>query len=263
MPALLLAVFILTAAAMEVEAGEPACPPEDRGCAAFVGDAGRPDSLQDGPKQPVLIGSRVYMLTPREAERERRCLALAGWAEARRHGPEAMAAVMWVVANRAASERKPSTPCEVVVAPGQFEPFSLRKATTARKAVRGEKAKEDPQRAKDPAVEARRLAAEIRKRARVIKEGGMPAWIEPRLAADREMLRAARVLAWHLNDEVLPDPTRRALMFFSPPVQAWLGRKVPDWAEKRLQTAFVGDHAFFRTPAQVRPLEPQVAQMGE
>ncbi len=286
LPALLFATVLVPAGAGAQEAGadigalisagfqaeRSLCRPADDGCARFIGDSKGAVPKRGGERQPVIIGSSVYMLTPWQAERERRCLALAGWAEARGQGADAMAAVMWVVANRAASASQPSLPCRVVVAAGQFEPFSpppqvepktRRKAAKSR--AKQEKVAEDPRAANR--AEARRIRAEIRRQAQVIRAGGMPSWPKPRLAPDQEALRLARGLAWHLNDDEMPDPTGRASLFYSPPTQAALGRQKPNWAEARLRTASIGDHSFYRYPPapaeQISPADTQVAEVGE
>ncbi|CAO3453921.1 cell wall hydrolase [Azospirillum largimobile] len=260
------------------QADRPVCPSGDDGCARFVGDLNGTVPKRGGAKQPVVIGSSVYMLTPWQAERERRCLALAGWAEARGEGADAMAAVMWVVANRAASASQPSLPCRVVVAAGQFEPFSPPQQVEPekrRKPIKSAKSRakqaEPQQVAEDPRVvnraEARRILAEIRRQAQVIRAGGMPSWPKLRTAPDQEALRLARGLAWNLNDDEMPDPTARASLFYSPPTQAALRRQKPDWAEARLRTASIGDHSFYRYPPapaeRTSPAETQVAEVGE
>jgi len=280
---LLLAAALLPAAAAaqtvgagDAASGDAVCRPGDRGCARFVGDEKGGVPKRSGAKQPVMIGASVFMLTPWQAERERRCLALAGWAEARGEGADAMAAVMWVVANRAASADQPSLPCRVVVATGQFEPFTAepvepanrRKAKSVRakgkQAARQAKA-EQAKLAADPRVETRRIQAEIRRQAAVIRAGGMPSWPKPRLAPDQEALRTARGLAWNLNDDDMPDPTARASMFYSPPAQAALRRQKPDWAEARLMTTSIGGHSFYRapTPPEERTIATLVAEIAE
>lgn len=256
LPALLLATAVMpaAAAAQVIDASDAACRPGDSGCARFVGDVKGNLPKRGGAKQPVVIGTSVYMLTPWQAERERRCLALAGWAEARGEGAAAMAAVMWVVANRAASADQPSLPCRVVVAAGQFEPFAVppvepkTREKHGKRAKQREKAAEQEMLAADPRAEARRILAEIRRQARVIRAGGMPSWPKPRLAPDQEALYVARGLAWNLNDDDLPDPTARASLFYSPPTQAALRRQKPDWAEARLLTTSIGGHSFYRYP---------------
>lgn len=276
---LMLATVLLPAAgAQTVEAGDTAwgdsvCRPGDKGCARFAGDEKGGVPKRGGAKQPVMIGASVFMLTPWQAERERRCLALAGWAEARGEGADAMTAVMWVVANRAASADQPSLPCRVVVATGQFEPFAVEPVEPVnRKKAKAAKAKAKPKQtaaeqaklAADPRIETRRILAEIRRQASVIRAGGMPSWPRPRLAPDQEALRTARGLAWNLNDDDIPDPTARASLFYSPPAQAALRRQKPDWAEARLMTTSIGGHSFYRypTPPEERTAT-QVAEVGE
>ncbi|MBK1836890.1 cell wall hydrolase [Azospirillum sp. YIM B02556] len=275
LPVVTLAISVLPAAAgaQVIDAGDAVCRPGDTACARFVGDGKGGLPKRSGEKQPVMIGTSVYMLTPWQAERERRCLALAGWAEARGEGADAMAAVMWVVANRAASADQPSLPCRVVVAAGQFEPFAAEpvepKNRQKGKVVKpGTKPKqtaaEQAKLAADPRVEARRILAAIRRQATVIRAGGMPSWPKPRLAADQEALRIARGLAWNLNDDDLPDPTARASLFYSPPTQAALRRQKPDWAEARLLTTSIGGHSFYRYPAPPEErTTTQVAEVGE
>ncbi|PWC84820.1 hypothetical protein TSH100_16850 [Azospirillum sp. TSH100] len=254
--------------------GDRVCQPGDKGCARFVGDEKGGVPKRGGAKQPVMIGASVFMLTPWQAERERRCLALAGWAEARGEGADAMAAVMWVVANRAASADQPSLPCRVVVASGQFEPFAVvpvepknRQKAKAAKSKGKPKltAAEQVALAADPRIENRRILAEIRRQAAVIRAGGMPSWPKLRLAPDQEALRAARGLAWNLNDDDIPDPTARASLFYSPPAQAALRRQKPEWAEARLLTISIGGHSFYRYPApsEERTIATQVAEVGE
>ena len=284
LPAVMLATVLLpvSAGAQVIDASDAACRPGDSGCARFVGDVKGNMPKRGGAKQPVIIGTSVYMLTPWQAERERRCLALAGWAEARGEGADAMAAVMWVVANRASSADQPSLPCRVVVAAGQFEPFAVPPVepktrekhgkTAKQRATQREKAAEQAKLAADPRVEARRILAEIRRQARVIRAGGMPSWPKPRLAPDQEALQIARGLAWRLNDDDLPDPTARASLFYSPPTQAALRRQKPDWAEARLHTTSIGGHAFYRYPppppdaptnAPADPIGTLVAEISE
>ncbi|MBP2308358.1 cell wall hydrolase [Azospirillum melinis] len=279
---LLAAALLPTAAAAQAvgaDDGDAVCRPGDKGCARFVGDGKGGVPKRGGAKQPVMIGTSVFMLTPWQAERERRCLALAGWAEARGEGADAMAAVMWVVANRAASADQPSLPCRVVVATGQFEPFAAAPVEPAnRKKAKAVKAKgrqaetaarqakaEQAALAADPRVENRRILTEIRRQAAVIRAGGMPSWPKPRLAPDQEALRTARGLAWNLNDDDMPDPTARASMFYSPPTQAALRRQKPDWAEARLKTASIGGHSFYRapTPPAERTIATLVAEIAE
>ncbi|MBP2298698.1 cell wall hydrolase [Azospirillum picis] len=270
--ALLLAIPMVPTVAGAQVPGTDAflCRPDDAGCAGFVGDAKRTLPKRGGARQPVFIGASVFMLTPWEAERERRCLALAGWAEARGEGADAMAAVMWVVANRAASAAQPSLPCRIVVAAGQFEPFASEPATRqkASKAAKVVKPRAKPQQPRETVVdnraEARRLLADVRRQARVIRAGGMPSWPKPRLAPDQDALRLARAIAWNLNDDDLPDPTARASLFYSPSTQSALGRRKPDWAEARLRTASIGDHSFFRYPPAVAAHDDtQVAEVAE
>lgn len=283
---LLLATVLLpaAAAAQAVGAGDAGgadtvCRPGDKGCARFVGDEKGGMPKRGGARQPVMIGASVFMLTPWQAERERRCLALAGWAEARGEGADAMAAVMWVVANRAASADQPSLPCRVVVATGQFEPFAAAPVEPAnRKKAKSVKAKgkrtaeaarqakaEQAKLAADPRVETRRILAEIRRQAVVIRAGGMPSWPKPRLVPDQEALRTARGLAWNLNDDDMPDPTARASMFYSPSAQGALHRQKPEWAEARLMTTSIGGHSFYRTPTppEERTIATLVAEIGE
>jgi len=279
---LLAAALLPTAAAAQAvgaDDGDTVCRPGDKGCARFVGDEKGGVPKRGGAKQPVMIGASVFMLTPWQAERERRCLALAGWAEARGEGADAMAAVMWVVANRAASADQPSLPCRVVVATGQFEPFAAAPVEPAnRKTAKAAKAKgkqtekaarqakaEQAKLAADPRVETRRILAEMRRQAAVIRAGGMPSWPRARLAPDQEALRTARGLAWNLNDDDMPDPTARASMFYSPPAQAALRRQKPDWAEARLKTASIGGHSFYRapTPPEERTIATLVAEIAE
>lgn len=278
---LLLAAALLPAAAAaqaaDADADDAVCRPGDKGCARFVGDEKGGVPKRGGAKQPVMVGTSVFMLTPWQAERERRCLALAGWAEARGEGADAMAAVMWVVANRAASADQPSLPCRVVVATGQFEPFAAAPVEpvnrTKAKAVKAKGKQAEARQAKaeqaalaaDPRVETRRILAEIRRQAAVIRVGGMPSWPKPRLAPDQEALRSARGLAWNLNDDDMPDPTARASMFYSPPTQAALRRQKPEWAEARLKTASIGGHSFYRAPTtpEERTIATLVAEIAE
>ncbi|KAA0590299.1 spore germination cell wall hydrolase CwlJ-like protein [Azospirillum lipoferum] len=278
---LLLATVLLPAgakaqaAADAIDAATAAvCQPGDTGCARFVGDEKGAVPKRGGAKQPVMIGASVFMLTPWQAERERRCLALAGWAEARGEGADAMAAVMWVVANRAASADQPSLPCRVVVASGQFEPFAVEPVEPKnRQKAKAAKSKGKPKRtaaeqaalAADPRTENKRILAEIRRQAAVIRAGGMPSWPKLRLVPDQEALRVARGLAWNLNDDDMPDPTARASLFYSPPAQAALRRQKPDWAEARLLTTSIGGHSFYRypTPPEERTIATLVAEIGE
>lgn len=264
---LLVLALALAAAGPPVaaNAGTSACRPGDGACIAFA--EGKTGTLpkRGGERQPVMIGAAVHLLTPWQAERERRCLAIAGWAEARGDGPEAMAAVMWVLANRASSADHPETPCKALVATAQFEPFT-QKAWTLPKPAR------KPARTKraaaavtiTPAAETRRIAADIRRQARVIAAGGMPSWPRTRLEPDRAMLGAARAIAWNLNDDDLPHPTGRALLFYSPIAQARLGRTAPDWAEPAARTVSIGDHSFFRDrPVNRQTIPPTDAQVAE
>ena len=266
-----LLVLALALAAVGVpataDAQTTACRPGDGACIAFAQGKADTPPKRGGKRQPVMIGAAVHLLTPWQAERERRCLAIAGWAEARGDGPEAMAAVMWVLANRAASDNHTETPCKALVAAAQFEPFMQKARKLPKPARKPARTKRAAAETITPAAETRRIAADLRRQARVIAAGGMPSWPRTRLEPDRAMLDAARAVAWNLNDDDLPDPTRRALLFYSPSVQARLGRAAPGWAEPAARTATIGDHAFFRDRSAIRPAIPpadtQVAEAPE
>lgn len=237
----------LACAALPAAAAEPSCGTADAECRAFSEASKAP--ARGGPKTLVFIGSAAYRLTAWEAERERRCLALVGWAEARNDGADGMSAAMWSIANRAADGLHPSSPCDVVAAKGQYEPMAKRAAPKkgakhARHAAHADSDGDLP-----PKEAVKRILAHMSVQRRVISQGGMPEWPKTWTASDKRTLRVAKIVAWRVDSELSGDPTRGATMFYAPDTQAKLGRKAPDWADPKKLTAVVGGHRFYLSPA--------------
>jgi len=237
----------LACAALPAAAAEPSCETADAECRAFSDASKAP--ARGGPKTLVFIGSSAYRLTAWEAERERRCLALIGWAEARNDGSDGMSAVMWSVANRAADVLRPSAPCDIVAAKGQYEPMAKR-AAPKKGAKHAKHAAHVDSDGDLPAKEAvKRILAHMSAQRRVIAQGGMPEWPKTWTSSDKRTLRVAKVVAWRVDSELSSDPTRGATMFYAPDIQTKLGRKAPDWADPKKLTAIVGGHRFYLSPS--------------
>ena len=246
-------LFVLVAtitATVQADQFPTKCNPEDVNCLAFVGDVERALPRKGGEVASVFIGSWVYTLPAWEAPSGDALRWLPGrkpvarvsgrwprscgwWRTAQRWpaAPQHHVAWRWPAANLNHSRH----PVLALGVPPEA-PLSA------------------------SAVKARRIAAEVRAQARVIESGGMPSWPKPRQAADRRMLYAARVLAWYLDGETLPDPTSGAVMFYSPDVQTVLGRQRPSWIEEFAQTTMVGDHLFYRLAPSPSEQSEQVAE---
>lgn len=195
------------------------CEERDRACLEFAGYE-EPSSLprRGGKRTLVEIGDVALLLDPYELERERRCLAMAAYAEARSEGDVGMLAVMWVIINRVREAKEPVGPCEIVAAPAVLEAIGR------------------------PAYAPQR---------RAIRAGLVPRHVATSddSPADREAYRRAKILAYLLTaGRIAEDPTASATHYWSPAAQKALGRKPPRWREHFVKTAEIGAHHFFRPP---------------
>ena len=121
------------AASLALLCSSPAMSMVDDGCAAgpSCGDA---SGVSRGlPPHTYWIAGRAVELGDAEADRQRRCMALAAFAEARGEGHDGMLAIMFVVMNRVsavsegtfpappAAKGKEVLPCDVVAQKYAFE----------------------------------------------------------------------------------------------------------------------------------------------
>lgn len=194
------------------------CARSDLDCRAFAGTlAWRPDE-----RRPLLSSKAlrrvalVRHIPGGQRERALRCLAFIAWAEARSEGVAGMRAVVAVVLNRSRSPSFPVHPCEVIGAPGAFEPV-LR----------------DGYRGTALALKRRQLAPFPR----------------PRSAVDAAALQTARLLVWTMAQaKEIRDPTSGATHFLAPKVLKARGQAIPGWTRRMARTARIGGHDFFRPP---------------
>lgn len=174
----------------------------------------RVEPHRDDRPRAYFVGRTVLHLSPWEAERERRCLIVAAYAEARGSSPTGMLAVMWTILNRVAHEDFPDTPCGVVAQKGAFE--GVRKAA-------------------------------FRSHWRAIRSGRMPPALSPKPGPDREALDRIEGFSHQLmHGENGDDPVDGATYFYAPGPQRNLGRSAPSWSRKFVRTARIAEHVFYR-----------------
>lgn len=204
-----------------------ACDENDIACQRFVGDLpARKLPPRDAPRKWRRAGPIQLDLNDYELERERRCLAISAYAEARGEGDLGMVAVMWVILNRVATSKTPTTPCAVILARGAFEAMMADAYAVQRRQL------------KNGLVPRHALPL------------GDPATIPADERANIIELRAykrALLLAYNILDGRLHvDPTNAATHYWSPTGQAALKRPAPSWVKSFVKTAEIGGHEFFR-----------------
>jgi spore germination cell wall hydrolase CwlJ-like protein len=230
------------------------CAESERDCLVFTNQIRAMRDLDKSEERDLRSVGRVTLaLNAWQIERERRCLALAAYAEARDQGADGMYAVMWVVLNRVAESRTHALPCDVIVAKGALEAVWAPGYTRFRRAVA---LGFMPAKLKfvDPQQDALRLAR-LRKAAVAEMSPATPARPEPPPAktidnvVDARAYETALLLAYRLVDgSSLRDPTAGATLYWSPKAQSWLGRPPPAWQATSIQTAKLGHHEFYRRP---------------
>jgi len=129
----------LGAFAIPVQARDLACGRGEPDCRRFVAATAASRHLppKGGQRHAVNAGRVSLELTDWELERERSCLAVAAYAEARDQGTAGMLAVMWVILNRVergmhGAER----PCEVVAQPAVIEAMTRPELRKQLRAIR-------------------------------------------------------------------------------------------------------------------------------
>jgi cell wall hydrolase len=225
LPSALSAALVFATLAIPANAHDLACRGDERDCQRFVGETARHGHrvpAKGGPKHTVNAGRVALDLTAWELERERRCLAIAAYAEARDQGTAGMLAVMWVILNRVERGMNGADrPCEAVAQPAAIEAMSR---------------------------------PEFGKQLRAIRRGAMPPLVRTDAYPDELALRNARLLAFRAlgtGDRLPDDLTKNATHYWSPKQQKRLGRSKPDWAKTLVRTARIGDHVFYRLRVQV------------
>lgn len=191
------------------------CAADDMECEYALGRQAFPYTAENpGPEKTYWFGQKPVVMTAFEAERQRRCIAIAAYGEARGDSLKGILAVMWSIKNRTADPKYPSTPCEVIVQRAAFEPMSK------------------------PAFRAQKRAA---------KNGEMIPALRVKNVVDRAKLTLIQLTAFHmLNGSVKDDPTDGATHFWAPQAQQAMGRDAPAWAAKMVQTAAIDKHVFYR-----------------
>ena len=174
------------------------------------------EKLKQERASPYRLGDAILMLTPYEAERQRRCFVLAAYSEARGSTQKGMLAVMWTIVNRVEHPDFPETPCAVIAQKGAFEGM-----------------KQGP----------------FRKHLAAIKAGYMPPAIKAAPGANAEALSTIEDLSFQMmfcNRSA--DPVKGATYFYAPKPQRQLGRGAPSWSRQFVRTARVDEHVFYRDP---------------
>ena len=182
---------------LAARAGLEPCAARDLDCRAFTGAlAWKPDE-----RRPLLSSKALRELAllrhlpGGQRELALRCLAFIAWAEARSDGVKGMRAVVAVVMNRSRSPSFPAHPCEVIGAPGAFEPMTRDR---------------------------------YRKTALALKRRELAPFPRPRDAIDKAALQRARLLVWRIAQEAqLDDPTLGATHFLAPAVMRDRGHALP------------------------------------
>jgi Cell Wall Hydrolase len=222
---LLSAGLVFTVLLAPNAAGAAGCVATQSDCVRTDGEPsgnGRRLPAKGGPKHRVNAGHVSLELTAWELERERRCLAIAAYAEARDQAATGMLAVMWVILNRVergmyGAER----PCDAVAQPAAIEAMSR---------------------------------PEHAKQLRAIRRGAMPPLVRTETYPDEVALRTARRLAEQAlgdGDRLPDDLTKSATHYWSPKQQRRLGRAKPEWARRLVRTTRIGDHVFYRPRLEV------------
>jgi N-acetylmuramoyl-L-alanine amidase len=142
--------------------------------------------------------------------RDKHCLAIAVYGEARGETTESMVAVAWVILNRTNSRHYPNTVCDVVLQSYQFE--SLGKGTILRD---------------------------------IANEANSGTMVFPTMNNQR-LLDKIYDIADAVFYSISNDPTKGSTHFWSPIAQSALGRVPPNWAEQLAYQGEVGNHRFYR-----------------
>ena len=202
--------------------GEAAsCRVTDMGCRAYTGQLPEgmsyaPDYTPGGPRLPRRFGEIVLSLDSWGLERERRCLTMAIFGEARGEVIVGMEAVVWVIANRVARSDFPDTPCAVIAQKHQFE-FMTRPRFSAQ--------------------------------AEALATGRMPPRLQAHGQVEGSALTIARALAYQFFDGgLVHDKTLGATHFLAPEVMAERGH-MPNWTQAYDLTVEIGGHRFYQRPA--------------
>jgi len=166
------------------------------------------------PDRDIRQTAQARGIAAAQQNRDKECLALVGFAEARGNGSQAMEAVMWVVQNRHVGSKGKTDVCDVIAQRGAFEGVTK------------------------PRFQSQFVA---------IQQGQQLPQVQTRDVVERRALREARQLAAAIvSRERTHDLTRGATHFYAPIAQRQLNRQTPRWTKEYVQTASIGGHTFFR-----------------
>lgn len=211
----LLALFVRVESAHSADLPDQAmevCRATTGPCLPFALDRfPKPPTPRSGPSMRLPSVSLEERFQAFDVWRISRCLAHVAWRESRSEGAQAMAAVMWVVLNRA--RHQDEDPCRVVGSLSQFS--SMNASPRVRRAARG---------------------------------GSMPPNLSPdpkKAPADAQAAMIAKGLAWRILHGTGPrDPTGGATHFHTRAIR-------PRWSQSLARTARIGSHVFYRAPLEL------------
>lgn len=221
--------ILALAASLAVLCGGPALSMVDDRCAAGQScqeSAASDDAPRALPPHAYWVAGKTMQLGDVEADRQRRCMALVAFAEARGEGHDGMLAIMFVVMNRVravadgtlpappAAKGKAVLPCDVVAQKYAFEALH---------------------------------AARFRKSLASIRHGHRMERLTPANPVDAQQLELAHSLAREMMaGKLTDDTTGGATHFYCPSEQRQMRRSKPEWTEKLVATARIGKQVFYR-----------------
>jgi spore germination cell wall hydrolase CwlJ-like protein len=221
--------ILALAASLAVLCSGPALSMVDESCAG--GQSCQDSTASDGarrtlPPHTYWIAGKTMPLADLEADRQRRCVALVAFAEARGEGHDGMLAIMFVVMNRVravadgtlpappVAKGKDVLPCDVVAQKYAFEALH---------------------------------AARFRKSLADIRHGHRVERLTPADPVDAQQLELAHTLAKEMMaGQLTDDTTGGATHFYCPSEQQQMRRNKPEWTEKLAATARIGKQVFYR-----------------
>jgi spore germination cell wall hydrolase CwlJ-like protein len=170
-------------------------------------------AIQKHIPKPYVPDSVAIKSSSHMSSKDRSCLIIAAWNEARGRTDKEATGVMSAVLNRVKHPDFPKTVCGVVLEQGQFE-----------------------------------MAWKIRKTLRLAKSGhsfrNSLGDLQP---ADEEALDRLDMLAGKVIKGYVADPTKGATHFYTPSVRRKRGLPAdPLWAKKMTRTASIGEFRFVK-----------------
>lgn len=178
------------------------------------------------PPHTYWIAGKTVELGDAEADRQRRCMALVAFAEARGEGRDGMLAIMFVVMNRVRAVTEGTFPAPPVAKGKDALPCDVVAQKYAFEAVH---------------------AARFRKTLTAIRRGHRTERLTPANSVDAQQLELAHSLAREMMaGKLTDDVTEGATHFYCPSAQRHMRRRKPEWTTKLAATTRIGKQVFYR-----------------